>query len=76
MKIVFTEMFYRDQYFTNIWLIIDGLSDQVYYNLKNIAKLIDVMGFMPNANHLTDRSQPPFFVLGVYNYYVYKKTTE
>lgn len=73
MKIVFTEMFYWDQYFTNIGLIIDGLSDQVYYNLKNIAKFIDVMGFMPNANHLTDRSQPPFFVLGVYDYYVYKK---
>ena len=70
MKGIFTEMFYWDEYFTNIGLILDGLSDQAYYNLKNIAKFIDELGFMPNANNLTDRSQPPFFVLGVYDYYV------
>lgn len=73
MKGIFTEMFYWDEYFTNIGLILDGLSDQAYYNLKNIATFIDELGFMPNANNLTDRSQPPFFVLGVYDYYVYKQ---
>ena len=69
---MFTDMYYWDQYFTNIGLLIDGLTDQAYYDLKNIAKFIDTLGFMPNANHITDRSQPPFFTLGVYDYYVYK----
>lgn len=68
----FTDMYYWDQYFTNIGLLIDGLSNQAYYNLKNIAKFIDELGFMPNANTITDRSQPPFFTLGVYDYYVFK----
>ena len=70
---MFTDMYYWDQYFTNIGLLIDGFVEQAYYNLKNIAKFIDTLGFMPNANHITDRSQPPFFVLGVYDYYVFKK---
>lgn len=53
--------------------MLDGYDEQVQNNLDNIAKFIDVLGYMPNANTLVDRSQPPFFTRGVYDFYLHKK---
>ena len=61
--------FYWDTYFTNLGLFEIGMYDQAENNLCNIASLIERLGFMPNADVLTDRSQPPLFVRGVYDYW-------
>lgn len=66
---VYTEIFYWDTYFINIGLMLDGYSEQARYNIDNISKFINELGFMPNANYITDRSQPPFFTKMVYDYY-------
>ncbi len=68
----YTEMFYWDTYFINIGLMLDGYTEQARNNIDNISKFINALGFMPNANYITDRSQPPFFTRMVYDYY---KTT-
>ncbi len=65
----YTEMFYWDTYFINIGLILDGFAEQARNNIDNISKFINALGFMPNANYITDRSQPPFFTRMVYDYY-------
>lgn len=65
----YTDLFYWDMYFVNLGLIEDGILDQVENNLDNIAYFIDKLGYMPNANILTDRSQPPLFCSMVYDYY-------
>lgn len=65
----YTEMFYWDTYFINIGLMLDGFDEQAENNLDNIAKFIDTIGFMPNANYITDRSQPPLFTRSVYEFY-------
>ena len=69
---MFTEMFYWDTYFINLGLMLDGYAEQAKNNIDNIAQFIKVLGFMPNANNILDRSQPPFFTRMVYDYY--KKT--
>lgn len=68
---VYTEIFYWDTYFINKGLVLDGYVEQARYNIDNISKFINALGFMPNANNITDRSQPPFFTKMVYEYYVY-----
>ncbi len=68
----YTEMFYWDTYFINIGLMLDGYAEQAKNNIDNIAQFINALGFMPNANYILDRSQPPFFTRMVYEYY--KKT--
>lgn len=65
----FMHFFYWDTYFTNLGLFEIGMYDQAENNLCNIASLIERLGFMPNADVLTDRSQPPLFVRGVYDYW-------
>lgn len=67
----YTEMFYWDTYFINIGLMLDGFDEQVENNLDNIAKFINTLGFMPNANYITDRSQPPLFTRAVYEFYMH-----
>ena len=66
----FIDFYYWDTYFSNIGFIIDGHTDQAENNLDNIAALIKELGFMPNANTITDRSQPPLFTRGVYDLYI------
>ncbi len=65
----YTEMFYWDTYFINIGLILDGFAEQAKNNIDNISKFINALGYMPNANYILDRSQPPFFTRMVYDYY-------
>jgi len=69
----YTDLFYWDMYFVNLGLIEDGILDQVENNLDNMAYFIDKLGYMPNANILTDRSQPPLFCSMVYDYYKAKQ---
>ena len=65
----FKNFFYWDTYFTNIGLLLSGEIEQAKNNLENIAYLIKTHGFMPNADCLLDRSQPPLFARGVWDYY-------
>lgn len=69
---MFTDFYYWDTYFTNLGLMASGMGDQAENNLDNIKYFIDNLGYMPNANHLLDRSQPPLFTRGVYDYYLYR----
>ena len=69
---IYTDLYYWDVYFINLGLMIDGFDQQVENNLDNMAYFIDTLGYMPNANTLTDRSQPPLFCSFVYDYYVHK----
>ena len=58
----FQEMYYWDTYFTNVGLILSGLTEQAKANVGNIAYLIEKYGYMPNGNrtYYLSRSQPPF----------------
>ena len=69
---IYTDLYYWDVYFINLGLLEDGFDEQVENNLDNMAYFIDTLGYMPNANTLTDRSQPPLFCSAVYDYYVHK----
>ena len=69
---IYTDLYYWDVYFINLGLMEDGFDEQVENNLDNMAYFIDTLGYMPNANNLTDRSQPPLFCSAVYDYYVHK----
>ena len=69
---MYTDLYYWDVYFINLGLMIDGHDVQVENNLDNMAYFIDTLGYMPNANTLADRSQPPLFCSAVYDYYVHK----
>ncbi|MBO4327503.1 MAG: hypothetical protein J5950_09560 [Clostridia bacterium] len=71
-KEMFTDFYYWDSYFTNLGLMRSGLDGQAENNLDNIKYFIDNLGFMPNANHLLDRSQPPLFTRGVYDLYKFR----
>ena len=72
----YTDLYYWDVYFINLGLLLDGYEEQVENNLDNMAYFIDTLGYMPNANVLADRSQPPLFCSAVYDYYVHKKDKE
>ena len=72
---MYTDLYYWDVYFTNLGLMKDGHDEQVENNLDNMAYFIDTLGYVPNANTLTDRSQPPLFCSAVYDYYVHKGDT-
>ena len=69
---MYTDLYYWDVYFMNLGLMIDGHDEQVENNLDNMAYFINTLGYMPNANTLADRSQPPLFCSAVYDYYVHK----
>ncbi|MBO5737379.1 MAG: hypothetical protein J6S04_06180 [Clostridia bacterium] len=69
---IYTDLYYWDVYFINLGLLEDGFEEQVENNLDNMAYFIETLGYMPNANTLTDRSQPPLFCSAVYDYYVHK----
>ncbi len=71
---MFLDFYYWDAYFINKALYLDGYAGQAENNLDNIAHFIEKkIGFMPNVNTLTNRSQPPLFTKTVYELYEYKK---
>ena len=59
----FGEIYYWDSYFTMQGLLVDGQEDMAENMVKNLAHLIDEVGFIPNGNrsYFLTRSQPPFF---------------
>lgn len=69
---MYIDLYYWDVYFINLGLMKDGFDEQVENNLDNMAYFIDTLGYMPNANTLADRSQPPLFCSAVYDYYKHK----
>ncbi len=73
MENIFEDFYYWDVYFINKGLCLDGYAQQAENNLNNIAHFIETLGYMPNANMLTDRSQPPLFAKAVYELYQHKK---
>ena len=68
---LFDELYYWDTYFLNRGLLKDQLFEQAKNNILDISYLISKYGFMPNANRLDmiNRSQPPFFISMVIDYY-------
>lgn len=63
--------YYWDNYFIHKGLLLDGYGEQVENNLDNFVFLLNKYGYIPNADFLTDRSQPPFFTRCVYEYYLF-----
>lgn len=68
----FIDFYYWDTYFTDFIPAYLGTYGQIENNLDNFCDLIDKFGFIPNADHLTNRSQPPLFASAVYDYYKLK----
>ncbi|XP_072049945.1 trehalase-like [Amphiura filiformis] len=70
----FRELYYWDSYWVIKGLLISSMTETVKGMLLNFADLVDKLGFVPNANRIyqANRSQPPFFIPSVYEYY---KTT-
>ncbi|MBQ1943057.1 MAG: tRNA (guanosine(46)-N7)-methyltransferase TrmB [Clostridia bacterium] len=67
----FNNFYYWDTYFTNLALYFTGNEEQAKNNLDNFASCVRHFGYIPNADHLTDRSQPPLFARGVRDYLHY-----
>lgn len=65
---MFSDFYYWDTYFANLGLMRDGYTEQAKNNLSVMAFFVENMGFIPNSNHLLDRSQPPLFTRGVYDF--------
>lgn len=72
---LFINFFYWDTYFANLGLMIDGHEEQAENNLDAMKFFIDFLGYVPNADHLITRTQPPLFTRGVYDYYIHKGDT-
>ncbi len=70
----FQNFYYWDTYFTNIGLLEDGLVDVARNNLKVMRYFVAHLNFIPNADHLVQGSQPPFFTRGIYD--LYQKTKD
>ncbi|MBQ8405293.1 MAG: hypothetical protein IJX09_01455 [Clostridia bacterium] len=73
IKDVFSDFYYWDTYFGNLGFMLDGKAEQAENNLDVMSYFISNLGYMPNANHLLDRSQPPLFTRGVFDLYLHKK---
>lgn len=72
----FTNFFYWDTYFTNFIFLLNNQFEQAKNNLDVMAFFIDKLGYVPNADHLLYRSQPPLFIRGVYDLYQKSKSKE
>ncbi len=59
---MFQELYYWDTYFTNVGLLLSGMTEQAQHNIDNMIYLIGLYGKMPNGNrtYYLNRSQPPF----------------
>lgn len=68
---LFDELYYWDTYFLNRGLLNDKEYEQAKNNILDISYLISTYGFMPNAARfdMLTRSQPPFFISMVIDYY-------
>lgn len=64
----FRNFFYWDTYFANWGLLSMEMYGQVKNNLLNMADFVDRFGYIPNADVLLNRSQPPLFTRAVYDY--------
>lgn len=73
MDEAFVDFYYWDTYFTNRGLLNCNMEEQVKNNLNTMEFFINSIGYVPNANHILDRSQPPLFTAGVWDLYCYKK---
>ena len=76
----FLWFFYWDTYFADFALLETGNESQVVNNLDNMKWFVDNLGFVPNAyqskeaeDNEVNRSQPPLFARGVWDYYSWKK---
>ena len=63
----FGEVYYWDSYFTQLGLMLSGMSGLATDMVDNFTFLIDTIGFIPNGNrsYYLGRSQPPFYSLMV-----------
>ena len=75
MDEAFIDFYYWDTYFTNRGLLRCDMKKQVENNLDTMKYFIDAIGYVPNANHILDRSQPPLFTAGVWDLYHFTKDT-
>ena len=69
IKDVFSDFYYWDTYFANLGLMLDGKAEQAENNLDVMGYFVRNLGYIPHANHLLDRSQPPLFTRGVWDLY-------
>ena len=79
----FLYFFYWDTYFANLALFATGDEEQIQNNLDNMKWFVENFGFIPNAyqsktaeDNETNRSQPPLFARGVWDYYCEKQDVE
>lgn len=63
--------FYWDTYFTQLGLLVHDELRLSYGGMRNLFKLIDSLGFVPNANvdWGDNRSQPPYLSMMVRSYF-------
>ena len=64
----FRDFFYWDTCFANWGLLSLNMFSQAKNNLLNMSDFIFRYGYVPNANVLTNRSQPPLFTRAVDDY--------
>lgn len=67
----FREIYYWDSYWIFDGQLVLGMDNTVLKGLENFVSLIETYGFIPNGTRLyyTKRSQPPYFIQMVYNFY-------
>ena len=66
----YTDFYYWDTYFTDFALFHTGNLAQVENNLDNMKGFVEMLGYIPNSDITTNRSQPPLFARAVYDYYL------
>lgn len=72
----FNNFYYWDTYFTNLALYRVGMEGQAKNNIENYVAMVEKYGYIPNADHLTDRSQPPLFAMAVNDYFAHTGDSE
>lgn len=67
----FREIYYWDTYWVVKGLLLCEMTDTVKGMLENFAFMIERFGFIPNGDRVyySRRSQPPFFIPMMYDYY-------
>ena len=70
---VFANFYYWDTYFANLGLMLNERLEQAENNLDVMAFFVDKLGYIPNADTLINRTQPPLFTRGVYDLYQFTK---
>lgn len=67
----FREFYYWDSYWVIKGLLVSGMFESAKDMIRNFVYLVDRFGFIPNGGrtYLLNRSQPPFLLPMVYDYY-------